>query len=132
MSGSVAERINVYCYIMFAFLMIGFIYPIIVAWTWGGGWLFEMGFDDFAGSGIVHMTGGIAGLAGATICGPRLGRFTDIRTGKKLDEEVPAPSVVRVAAGAVPSQTASYDEVHKKYVSGEIEIEHVHAFVRSY
>jgi len=61
--------------------MIGFIYPIIVAWTWGEGWLFAMGFSDFAGSGIVHMTGGIAGLTGAIICGPRLGRFTDMRSG---------------------------------------------------
>lgn len=72
---------------MFALLMIGFIYPVIVAWTWGEGWLFVRGFDDFAGSGIVHMTGGIAGLVGTMICGPRLGMFTDMRTGKSLKEE---------------------------------------------
>ena len=61
--------------------MTGFIYPVVVAWTWGGGWLAEMGFSDFAGSGVVHLTGGIAGLAGAAICGPRMGRFDKIRIG---------------------------------------------------
>ena len=55
--------------------MTGFIYPVVVAWTWGGGYLAEMGFSDFAGSGVVHLTGGIAGLAGAAICGPRMGKF---------------------------------------------------------
>lgn len=59
--------------------MIGFIYPVIVAWTWGGGFLTEMGYTDFAGSGIVHMTGGIAGFVGALVIGPRLGRFKDAR-----------------------------------------------------
>jgi len=122
-SGSVAERINIYCYIAFAFLMIGFIYPVIVAWTWGGGWLFARGFDDFAGSGIVHMTGGVAGLCGAIICGPRIGRFTDIRTGNRVDEET-GPTQSK------KETEASYEEVHKKFVNKEIEIEHVHAFVR--
>lgn len=61
--------------------MNGFIYPIIVAWTWGGGWLSAKGYSDFAGSGIVHMTGGFAGLIGAAILGPRLGVFRDPRTG---------------------------------------------------
>ena len=85
-SGSVAERINVYCYILFAFLMMGLIYPIIVAWTWGGGWLSKLGYLDYAGSGIVHLTGGIAGLIGAIVIGPRIGRFTDIRTGQTTRE----------------------------------------------
>jgi len=93
-SGSVAERINVNCYIFFAYFMIGLIYPIIVAWTWGGGWLAKRGFDDFAGSGIVHMTGGIAGLVGASICGPRIGKYSDIRTGQDVDVEANAVSPV--------------------------------------
>ena len=107
--------------------MIGFIYPIIVAWTWGEGWLFKAGFDDFAGSGIVHMTGGVAGLVGTLVCGPRLGRFTDFRTGKKIEDEENKP-----AGPASNSQNAEYGEVHRKYINKEIEIEHVHAFVRSY
>jgi len=57
--------------------MTGFIYPVVVAWTWGGGFLTGWGFSDFAGSGVVHLTGGISGLAGAIICGPRIGRFDE-------------------------------------------------------
>lgn len=76
-SGSVAERVNIYTYVLFSVVMTGFIYAVVVAWTWGGGWLSEMGFTDFAGSGIVHLTGGVAGLCGAVICGPRIGRFNE-------------------------------------------------------
>jgi Amt family ammonium transporter len=68
--------------------MTGIIYPIIVAWTWGGGWLTVMGFIDFAGSGVVHLTGGIAGLAGAVICGPRLGKFEEFKTTHGTFEDV--------------------------------------------
>jgi Amt family ammonium transporter len=60
---------------VFSLLMTGFIYPVIVAWTWGTGWLAGKGYYDFAGSGIVHLTGGIAGLVGAIMVGPREGRF---------------------------------------------------------
>jgi Amt family ammonium transporter len=83
-SGSLAERVNMYAYVFFAFFLTGFIYPVVVAWTWGGGWLTEFGYLDFAGSGIVHMVGGVAGLTGAIIIGPRLGVFRDARTGEKL------------------------------------------------
>lgn len=51
----------------------GFIYPVIVGWTWGGGWLDGVGFHDFAGSGIVHLVGGVSGFIGAAIVGPRHG-----------------------------------------------------------
>lgn len=78
MSGSLAERVNIYSYLLFSFFMTGFIYPTIVAWTWGSGWLYEMGYSDFAGSGIVHLTGGIAGLVGAIICGPRIGKYDEV------------------------------------------------------
>ncbi|CAE7563912.1 AMT1-2 [Symbiodinium sp. KB8] len=77
-SGCVAERVKSPTYAVFAFCMTSFIYPIIVAWTWGGGWLasiFGVGYMDFAGSGVVHFTGGVCGLAGTTILGPRKGRF---------------------------------------------------------
>ena len=53
------------------------IYPWIVHWTWGGGWLSNLGFLDFAGSGIVHLTGGVAGLIGAKMVGSRIGRFNN-------------------------------------------------------
>ena len=57
--------------------MTGFVYPVVVSWTWGGGWLGAQGFTDFAGSGIVHMVGGVAGLVGAAIVGPRFGMEKD-------------------------------------------------------
>jgi len=77
-SGCVAERVKSPSYALFAFCMTSFIYPVIVAWTWGGGWiseLFDVGYMDFAGSGIVHFTGGVCGLIGTTVLGPRKGRF---------------------------------------------------------
>ena len=75
-SGAVAERIKIWPFFIFATLMGGFIYPISMGWQWGGGWLASIGFSDFAGSTLVHSTGGAAALAGAIIIGPRLGRFT--------------------------------------------------------
>ncbi len=74
-SGTLAERVRLWSFFLFTALLTGFIYPMVGAWTWGGGWLNEMGFQDFAGSTIVHSTGGWAALAGALIVGPRLGKF---------------------------------------------------------
>ena len=76
-SGTVAERIKVVPFFIFVTLLTGFIYPVIVSWEWGAGWLDAMGFSDFAGSTLVHSTGGWAALMGALIIGPRLGRYTD-------------------------------------------------------
>lgn len=71
-SGSLAERTKLPTYIVYSALMTGFIYPVVVAWTWGGGWLMKCGFSDFAGTGIVHMVGGVAGFVGTAVLGPRL------------------------------------------------------------
>ncbi len=60
---------------MYSCLTTSIIYPVIVHWTWGSVWLFKNGYYDFAGSGIVHMVGGLSGLMGALAAGPRLGRF---------------------------------------------------------
>lgn len=57
--------------------MTGFIYPVVVCWTWGGGWLKEIGYTDFAGSGVVHLVGGVAGFVGAWISGPRIGLYEE-------------------------------------------------------
>jgi Amt family ammonium transporter len=81
-SGSLAERVHTYAYIFFAIFMMGFVYPVVVAWTWGGGWLTDLGYIDFAGSGVVHLVGGVAGVTGAIVVGPRLGRFRDARPNK--------------------------------------------------
>ena len=74
-SGAVAERVKMWSFFLFTLILTALIYPIIGAWTWGGGWLDQMGFQDFAGSTIVHSTGGWAALAGIMVLGPRLGKF---------------------------------------------------------
>ena len=76
-SGTLAERVNLWSFFVFIVALTGFIYPVIGSWTWGGGWLAEMGFQDFAGSTIVHSTGGWAALAGAIIVGARTGKFRE-------------------------------------------------------
>ena len=75
-SGTLAERIKLWPFFLFAAILSGIIYPIVMGWQWGGGWLASLGFSDFAGSTLVHSTGGAAALAGALMLGPRLGRFT--------------------------------------------------------
>ncbi len=74
-SGALAERVRLWSFFAFIVVLTGIIYPVIGAWTWGGGWLSQMGFQDFAGSTIVHSTGGWAALAGALVVGARLGKF---------------------------------------------------------
>ena len=78
-SGALAERIKLWPFLIFVVLLTGFLYPISGSWQWGGGWLSEAGFSDFAGSTIVHSVGGWAALAGAIILGPRLGKYKDGR-----------------------------------------------------
>jgi Amt family ammonium transporter len=77
-SGGVAERLQLGGYLLFTTWMTGVIYPCVGAMTWGGGFLYGLGYSDFAGSGIVHLTGGIGALAGAFVTKPRLGRFDEV------------------------------------------------------
>ncbi|GED22594.1 ammonium transporter [Halomonas halmophila] len=74
-SGAVAERMKLWAFLVFSVIMTGFIYPVSGYWTWGGGWLAEVGFSDYAGSGIVHMAGAAAALAGVLVLGPRKGKY---------------------------------------------------------
>ena len=76
-SGAVAERIKLWSFLLFAVVMTGFIYPLQGSWSWGGGFLSDAGFVDFAGSGIVHMCGAAAALAGVILLGPRSGKYSD-------------------------------------------------------
>ncbi len=76
-SGTVAERVKLWPFLIFCVFLTGIIYPIQGSWSWGGGWLSEMGFSDFAGSSIVHSVGGWAALAGAIVIGARKGKYTD-------------------------------------------------------
>ena len=95
-SGTMAERIKLWPFFLFAAILSGIIYPIVMGWQWGGGWLAAAGFSDFAGSTLVHSTGGAAALAGAIMIGPRLGRFT--KSG------APAP-IKPFAASSIPLVT---------------------------
>ena len=74
-AGGMAERMKFPAYLAYSFIISAFIYPVVGHWTWGGGWLSQLDFFDFAGSTVVHLTGGATALVGALILGPRLGRF---------------------------------------------------------
>ncbi|MDX2216298.1 MAG: ammonium transporter [Oculatellaceae cyanobacterium bins.114] len=76
-SGAVAERIKFLAFLLFSLLLVGVSYPITGHWIWGGGWLAQLGFWDFAGSTVVHSVGGWAGLIGALLLGARLGRYKE-------------------------------------------------------
>jgi len=75
-SGAMAERTKFSAYCLYSFLISAVIYPVSGHWIWGGGWLSELGFHDFAGSTAVHMVGGVASLVGAAIVGPRIGKYS--------------------------------------------------------
>ncbi|MCR5674590.1 MAG: ammonium transporter [Lachnospiraceae bacterium] len=81
-SGAMAERTRFISYCVYSAVISAVIYPIEAHWIWGGGWLSELGFHDFAGSCAIHMVGGIAALIGAAILGPRIGKFTKDKNGK--------------------------------------------------
>lgn len=74
-SGAVAERIKFLSFLIFSLLLVGIAYPITGHWIWGGGWLYKLGFFDFAGSTVVHAMGGWSALVGAAFLGPRLGKY---------------------------------------------------------
>ena len=95
-SGTLAERIKLWPFFLFAAILSGIIYPIVMGWQWGGGWLAALGFSDFAGSTLVHSTGGAAALAGAMLLGARTGRF---------DKSGAAKPMRPFAASAIPLVT---------------------------
>lgn len=85
-SGALAERVKLWSFFIFIIILCTFIYPVVGAWTWGNGWLAEMGFKDFAGASIVHSTGGWAALLGAWLIGPRAEKYD------KQGNSVPTPA----------------------------------------
>jgi Amt family ammonium transporter len=74
-AGAVAERMKFVAYLFYSFIITAFIYPVVGHWVWGGGWLAELGFHDFAGSTVVHALGGVCALVGAIMLKPRYGKF---------------------------------------------------------
>jgi Amt family ammonium transporter len=83
-SGAVAERMRFVSYLIYSFLISAFIYPVVGHWVWGGGWLADLGFHDFAGSTVVHAVGGFTALIGAAMIGPRIGRFNADGSGNPI------------------------------------------------
>ena len=81
-SGAMAERTKFLSYCVYSAIISAVIYPIEAHWTWGGGWLAQIGFHDFAGSNCIHMVGGISALIGAAMLGPRIGKFVKDKDGK--------------------------------------------------
>ena len=94
-SGTLAERVRLWSYFLFIAVLTAIIYPVVGAWTWGGGWLAAMGFRDFAGSTVVHSTGGWAALAGVLVVGARRGKFRSDGTVKPT----PPNSIPEVTLG---------------------------------
>ena len=94
-SGAMAERTKFSMYVIYSAIISLLIYPIEGHWTWGGGWLSELGFHDFAGSAIVHSVGGVLALIGAIALGPRLGKYT--KDGKS--RAIPGHSLTLAALG---------------------------------
>ena len=93
-SGTLAERIKLWPFLIFVIVLTALIYPIQASWKWGGGFLDDMGFSDFAGSTLVHSTGGWAALVGAIIIGPRLGKYVDGKV-----NPIPASNIPLVTLG---------------------------------
>jgi len=96
-SGSLSERVTFDSYIVFCFFMGSFIYPIAAAWCWGNGWLAQIGFRDFAGSGVVHLLGGASGLVGTIIMGPRYRAFDETSKAFARTVAQPAKPVVLIS-----------------------------------
>lgn len=88
-SGTLAERIKLWPFLIFVMLLTGLIYPIEASWQWGGGFLSGMGFSDFAGSTLVHAAGGFAALAGVLVLGPRIGKYRNGRVVPILGSNLP-------------------------------------------
>ncbi len=88
-SGAVAGRVKVNAYLLFTVFYAGIVYPVIGSWGWGGGWLAELGFHDFAGSTFVHAVGGWGALAGVLLLGPRIGKYVGGRSCPVMGHNMP-------------------------------------------
>ena len=99
-SGAMAERTKFLSYCVYSGVISALIYPIEAHWIWGGGWLSQLGFHDFAGSCAIHMVGGISALIGAKILGPRIGKFDTGKNGKVIKvNAIPGHNITAGALG---------------------------------
>jgi Amt family ammonium transporter len=100
-SGAMAERTQFKCYLIYTCFISAFIYPISGHWVWGGGWLANLGFHDFAGSTVVHSVGGWAALMGAAVLGPRIGKYVKGADGKVSVKAFPGHNIPYAALGVL-------------------------------
>ncbi len=99
-SGAVAERIKFHSYLIYTVFISALVYPVSGHWIWGGGWLFQMGFHDYAGSTVVHSVGGWAALMGAIFLGPRLGKYVTVK-GKTTSKAIPGHNLTFAMLGVM-------------------------------
>jgi len=92
-SGAVAERIKLPSFLIFSAIYVAFVYPFVGSWVWGGGWLAEMNFHDFAGSTLVHSVGGWGALASIILLGPRLGKYVNGKTKAIMGHNMPLVAI---------------------------------------
>ncbi len=98
-SGAMAERTKFSGYLIYSVVISALIYPVVGHWIWGGGWLSKLGMVDFAGSTVVHSVGGWAGLMGAIVLGPRIGKYIDNNGGKKISKAILGHNLPLAALG---------------------------------
>ncbi len=98
-SGAVAERTKFSAYLFYSVFIFGVIYPISGHWAWGGGWLADLGFNDFAGSAVVHSLGGWLAFVGAWVVGPRIGKYRKCKDGKIKVCAIPGHNMTAAALG---------------------------------
>ena len=98
-SGAMAERTKFSAYCIYSAVISLVVYPIEAGWVWGGGWLAELSYIDFAGSSVIHMVGGLSALVGAAILGPRIGKYTKNEDGSVTSNAIPGHSVTLGALG---------------------------------
>ncbi|MGM9608901.1 MAG: ammonium transporter, partial [Eubacteriales bacterium] len=98
-SGAMAERTKFLSYCVYSGVISALIYPIEAHWTWGGGWLANLGFHDFAGSACIHMVGGICALIGAAMLGPRVGKFVKQKNGEIKVNAIPGHNLTVACLG---------------------------------
>ena len=98
-SGAMAERTKFSAYCIYSAIISLVVYPIEAGWVWGGGWLAELSYIDFAGSSVIHMVGGLSALVGAAILGPRIGKYTKNEDGSVTSNAIPGHSITLGALG---------------------------------
>lgn len=114
--GSLSERTNLSAYVIISFLLASFVYPIILAWTWGKGWLYDKGFHDFAGSGVIHLVAGTTAFWGALSVGERRAKIR-VREGNDINK-----NEVNVKSAAIQNQlnelNTDYSQIAKRNFIG--------------